>query len=314
MKIVTITLNPSVDKNVQAGIVLPGKKIRCQDPREEPGGGGINVSRALKKLGVDSTAIFFSGGATGKKLNKLLEEEGITTDPVEISGETRENIIVQDESINQMYRFGMPGSPAKEEEWKNLLLKLENLDESPEFIVASGSLPPGVPTDFYAMVGEISARKNAKFILDTSGEGLTKATGKNLFLVKPNLNELASLMGVEEVTAMEQEQYAEKAIKEGQSQVIVVSMGAKGAMFADENQIAYYLSPTVKKNSPVGAGDSMVAGIVYGLVNGFSHKDAVQYGVASGTAATMTPGTELCRKEDTEKIYQWIHDKVMVES
>ena len=307
--IITITLNPALDKSTYADRVQPEKKIRCRTPFFEPGGGGINVSRAIKKLGGDSCAWFLSGGSSGEKLCSLLKEEEIDYKSLKIKNWTRENLMVMEENTGNQFRFGMPGPEVTEAEWKQCIEKLEGIPEAelPRYVVASGSLPPGVPDDFYLQLAKMAHRRGFRLIVDTSGEALLKAAGEGVYLLKPNLLEFAALVGKEEVSALEQEQIAQQILAEGKCEVLVVSLGPRGAMVASkENGISYILSPAVRQKSAVGAGDSMVGGMVMSLLEGKSLDHVVRYGVAAGTAATMTPGSELCKKEDTEKIYQWL--------
>lgn len=304
-KIVTVTINPVIDKSTQVAGIAPEKKLRCEQPRFEPGGGGINVARAIKKLGGDALAIYTSGGYTGRFLNDLLKEEGIQTKAIPTQNYTRENLIVLDTHTNQQYRFGMPGSTILEEEWKACLQSIEE-EEDVEYIVASGSLAPGVPTDIYAQIAAIAKAKGARLIVDTSGEALKAAADEGIFLLKPNLAELSSLAGREEINAELVDDVAREIIGKGNCEVVVVSLGAAGAMLVTATEIIQATPPAVKKRSTVGAGDSMVAGIVLSLSKGWELKDALRYGVATGTAATMNNGTELCKLKDVECLFPLI--------
>ena len=219
-------------------------------------------------------------------------------------------MVVEETSGNQ-FRFGMPGPEVSEEEWRQPLTWLEEMKDSelPKYVVASGSLPPGVPDDFYLQVAEIANRRGFRLVVDTSGKALVKAAGEGVYLLKPNMLELPTLIGKEEVSALEQEQIAEQVIREGKCQVLVVSLGPRGAMLASRGgRISYFVSPAVRQQSAVGAGDSMVAGMVLSLLKGWNLEEVVRYGVAAGTAATMTPGSELCKLEDTEEIYKWLQE------
>lgn len=315
-KIITITLNPALDKSSHVNQVLPEKKLRCGEPVFEPGGGGINVSRALKKLGGSSCTWFLEGGPTGQKMCELLKEEGIDFWTVKTKNWTRENLMIMEDATGSQYRFGMPGPETYENEWKQCVDRLEKMpaDELPEYVVASGSLPPGVPDDFYLSLADIASRRRFRLIVDTSGDALLKAVGEGVYLLKPNLGELAALAGKEQISALEQEEIAKKVLDDGKCQVLVVSLGPRGAMLASkEGGISYVVPPTMPQKSAVGAGDSMVAGMVLSLLKGRSLEDVVRYGVSAGTAATMTAGSELCRKEDTEEIYKWLQEhKVQV--
>jgi len=301
-KIVTITFSPCIDRSVSIPVLIPEKKLKCTAVKLEPGGGGINVARAIKKLGGEATAVFPSGGYTGKYFNHLLEGEKISSLVIEIENETRENIIVFDESTKNQYRFGMPGTRLSDPEWQQCLSTLEGINDI-EYIVGSGSLPPGVPIDIYATLAKIAQQKKAKFIVDTSGEALKQAVAQGVYLIKPNLNEISSLAGKNELQHEELISVAREIIATGKCEVIVVSMGQAGAMLITTEITEVIPSPPVVRRSTVGAGDSMVAGIVYSLAQGKSIEEAVHYGVACGTSATMNPGTELCKKETADKLF-----------
>ena len=306
--IVTITFSPCIDKSTSVPALIPEKKLKCAVPELEAGGGGINVARAIKKLGGEPIAVFPSGGYTGKLFNHLLERENIPSVIIETVHETRENIIVLEGSTNDQYRFGMPGTELYENEWKQCLKAVEEIKDA-EFIIASGSLPPGVPLNIYAQLAKIAKSLNAKFVVDTSGEPLKHAADEGVYLLKPNLGELASLAGKKELNPDEVQDKAKEIIAKGKCDVMVVSMGAAGAMLVTKEINQMITPPSVKRKSTVGAGDSMVAGIVYYLSQGKNLRDAVQYGVACGTAATMNPGTELCRKGDADRLYTLIRKK-----
>ena len=303
--IVTVTFNPCIDKSTSVPALIPEKKLKCTSPEFEPGGGGINVARAIKKLGGEATAIYPTGGYTGEFFTQLLKKEEVNIIEIETVNHTRENLIVLDESTNQQYRFGMPGQQQNEKEWQQCLQEIERL-KNVEFIVASGSLAPGIPLDIFGRIAVIAKKKNAKLVVDTSGEALKYAAEKGVYLLKPNLGELSALVGKEEIDIGMVIPVAREIISKGQSEVIVISLGAAGAMLVSKNESHHMVSPPVKRKSTVGAGDSMVAGIVLSLSKNKSLKEAVQYGVACGTAAIMNPGTGLCKPDDVERLYTLI--------
>jgi 6-phosphofructokinase 2 len=309
MKIVTLTLNPALDKSTHIERLLSEKKLRCEEPVYEPGGGGINVSRALKIMGSESMAIYVAGGPAGEKLQELLEKEGIEQKVIPTQEHTRENFMVMEDSTGNHFRFGMPGSRVSEKEVQACLQAVRELPDEVEFLVASGSLPPGAPDDFYGQVAGLAKEKNIKCIVDTSGKALEKAAETGVYLFKPNLGELSKLAGKDEISAFEQEEIAQKIIKEGKAEILIVSLGARGALMVTKDSIEYVVPPTIKQQSTVGAGDSMVAGVVLSLSRGDELSEVLKWGVAAGTAATITAGTELCRKDDVEKIYRWLNQK-----
>jgi 6-phosphofructokinase 2 len=303
-KIITLTFNPVIDKSSSIDRIVPEKKLRCSTPKFGPGGGGINVSRALKNMGKDSTAIFPAGGHSGNFLKELIAGEGISFLFTETAAITRENFIVLDTSCNQQYRFGFPGEPVTAQETEDLLAKLEGAEA--DFIVASGSLLPGMPEEILARVARLAKKKEAKLIVDTSGKALQASLDDGVFLLKPNLGELSSLVGKEEVGNEELDEIARDIIGKGQCEIIVVSMGAQGARLITNKESYHARVPLVKRVSTLGAGDSMVAGMVLGLSQGKPMEEVLRLGVACGTAATLTHGSELCRKEDVERLLKQI--------
>jgi 6-phosphofructokinase 2 len=313
MKIVTITFSPCIDKTTSVQDFIPEKKLRCAIPVYEAGGGGINVSRAIGKLGGSSVAIYPSGGCTGVLFDRLLANDKVASKVVHSINETRENFIVVEESSGEQYRFCLPGTSLSEDEWKELISKLEE-ESDVDYIIASGSLPPGVPLDIYGKIAAIAKGKNARLIVDTSGEALKYAINEGVFLVKPNLNELGLLTGKPVASTAQITEAAQQIIDEKKCSVVVVSMGGSGAVFVAANRAEKIPVPKVELKSTVGAGDSMVAGIVLYLARGADIYEAVQYGLACGTAATMNPGSELCKKEDADQLFNQIKEMSAVKA
>jgi 6-phosphofructokinase 2 len=310
-KIITLTLNPCIDKSTSIPRVVPEKKLRCAKPLFEPGGGGLNVARAIKKLGGEAIAIYPSGGYSGSYLEQLMFQEGLNSAAIRTKNKTRENFIVFDSTTNQEYRFGMPGEELYENEWQQCLSLIEQQHEA-EFVVVSGSMPPGVPLTIFSELAEICKKISARLIVDTSSEALIHAAKEAVFLLKPNLAELSTLAGLSEVKADEVEQVARGVIKNGQIEILLISAGALGALLVTKEEVMQIMPPDVTPKSAVGAGDSMVAGFVLSLSKGNNLKDAFQYAVACGTAAIMTSGSELCRLEDVENLLSIIKDKQLL--
>ncbi|MBU3024507.1 1-phosphofructokinase family hexose kinase [Zobellia galactanivorans] len=305
-QIITLTVNPAIDKSTTVAGMSPNTKLRCAEPSYDAGGGGINVSRAIRKLGGTSLCSYFAGGPTGEFLKKLLTEQNIEQSVIPIEGWTRENLAVTDTTTNQQYRFGMPGPPVKEVEWKSALTQLEQRLHEGDYLVASGKLPPHVPEDFYLKVGRMAEKKEVRFILDTSGEALMEAAKSKVYMLKPNLAELGALCGVASITDLDLKPLAQQFLERHDCEVLVVSLGPKGALLATKNTMEQIPAPVVHQKSTIGAGDSMVAGMVMSLIWGKPLSDMVRYGVACGTAATMHHGTQLCHKEDADRLYDWI--------
>jgi 6-phosphofructokinase 2 len=302
--VATVTVNPTVDVNTAVDVVVPERKLRCDAPRLEAGGGGVNVSRALKRLGVPSRAHYLAGGAYGELLERLLAEEGIDQAPLRIEGTTRESVIVLERSSGQQYRFGMPGPTVRGEECRDLLAALEAARPAPRYLVASGSLAPGMPEDFFATLADVARRMGARLVLDTSGAPLRRGVEAGVYLIKPNLREFRSLVGEALPRERDLLRAARALVDAGRVEVVLVSVGAGGALLVSGEGALRLPAPTVPIRSKVGAGDSTVAGFVAGLARELDLLDAARLGVAAGAAAVMTDGTELCRREDVERLHQ----------
>lgn len=308
-KIVTLTMNPALDKSAEVGRVVPEDKLRCQRPRFDAGGGGINVARAVTEMGGDVTALFLAGGWSGDRLTALLEEEGVSTNRIPISQDTRENLVIFETETCQQFRFGMPGPEIDPSEGERVLETLEGLDPAPEFLVVTGSLPPGISDDFYGRVAEAAGQRGSKVIVDAHGESLRQALSAHPFLIKPNLRELGQLAGREMESDEQIEAAAHKLVEEGRCDICMVSLGAGGALWVSAEGMHRLRAPTVRIRSKVGAGDCTVAGIVLALSRGWTERQALALGVAAGAAAVMTPGTELCRRDDVDRLYAELEEK-----
>ncbi len=302
--ILTVTLNPCVDKSSSVQKFEPESKLRCTELVNEPGGGGINVSKALKKLGAESVALFPAGGYNGNMLCGLLDAEGIPFHAVDTHVETRENWIMLETGNNHQYRFTFPGRQVQETTIHTLIDHIRSF--APNYVVASGSLPPGLPDHFYGLIVKNAAAVGAKCIIDTSGTALEGLKGKGAYLIKPNIGELCKLLKLSSVSPNEVDDAALQIITDGYAQIIVVSMGPEGAWLVTKNEKHFAAAPPVEKKSTVGAGDSMVAGITYMLEQNRSLQEAIAFGVACGSAATMNEGTQLFKKEDAEKLFEII--------
>jgi len=299
--IVTLTFNPSVDKSSSVESVASEIKLRCAPPAFHPGGGGVNVSRAIGKLGGQSRAVYASGGPSGAMLQSLLHAESLEGLPVPIQAMTRENLTIFETTTTLQYRFNMPGpslSPSEAEACVEAALALQ-----PAYLVASGSLCPGQPDDTYARLAERLHGTATRLIVDTSGPALAAMQGARAFLLKPNLDEIEALSGEKFTGQDELVEVARHLIARQLAQVLLISMGASGALLVTDDEAAHLRPPVVPIRSKVGAGDSMVGGLTLALARGWTIREAARYGVASGSAAVMTDGTDLCRLEDVEKLY-----------
>ncbi len=299
--ILTITLNPCIDKSTKVEQLKAETKLRCTEVVNEPGGGGINVSKALEKLDCTSLALFPAGGHNGNMLCALLKETSIEFHAIPTSVETRENWVVKETNTNHQFRFTFPGRAVTENDIKILIDKVN--DYNPQYIVASGSLPPGLPHEIYGMIVEKANAVGAKCIVDTSGAALQALENKNAFLIKPNRGELCKLLGKEKIAHDDVPHAARQVIQKGYATWVAVSMGPDGAWLVSKEEAYFSEAPKVEKKSTVGAGDSMVAGITYMFSKGATPGEAIRFGVCCGSAATMNEGTQLFDKEVVYMLY-----------
>jgi 6-phosphofructokinase 2 len=304
-RIVTLTPNPAIDIATSVPTVAPLQKLRCAAPRRDPGGGGINVARVVQRLGGDVIAIYPAGGSTGQLLRRLVDREKIQSVVVETAEETREDFTVTEERSGQQYRFVLPGAPLRESEWKECLNAVARV-EGASFLVASGSLPPNVPEDFYARVGGVAKRKGSKLVLDTSGTALAAALGEGVYLVKPNLRELQEVANMPLSGPDDWVEASRRLVTSGRVEVVVLSLGHRGALLITAEATFRAHAPYVHVVSAVGAGDSFLAAMVWQLACGAGLLEAFRYGVAAGSAAVLNPGTELCHAVDVTRLYKEI--------
>jgi len=300
--IITLTINPSLDKSTHFAKLIAEQKIRCESPRYDAGGGGINVSKAISKLGGSSTCVFTSGGSSGEMLEDLIAKEKLQSIVIKTKNWTRENFIAFDTSTQSQYRFGFPGNKLFDDETDKIIEMVSNLKA--EYLVISGSLNEGLPSNFYQKIAETAQTSGIKVIVDTSGEALQKVLETGVYLIKPNIGELAKLIGVERLELANVEKAAKNLIEKGAAEIVVVSLGAEGAILVSKNETHFVKAPIVDKKSTVGAGDSMVGSMVWALSQNKPLKEVIQWGVCSGTAATMNEGTQLFREEDVEKLFK----------
>ena len=301
--ILTVTMNPAVDLVTRTERVAPTHKLRCGALQHHPGGGGVNVARVAHRLGCDCTALYPAGGFVGGLLQRLLNEEGIASICVEIAGATRESFSVGEDLTGQEYRFVLPGPELSPHEWQECLDRIAALDGLPRYLVASGSLPPGVPIDFYARLIRMLGPKGVKVVLDASGPALAAALEQGVYLVKPSLRELRELVHQPLPTESEWCRAAEQLIEQGKAQVVVLSLGEGGAWLFTPDGASFAPPLPIKVRSAIGAGDSFVGGMVWALTQGHDLKQAFRYGVAAASAALLSEGTGLCHPDDVQRYY-----------
>lgn len=300
-EIVTLTMNPSIDISVSIERVAPFQKLRCAAARRDPGGGGINVARVMKRFGADVIAMYPSGGALGKVLRRLLDEEGVSGLTIPLAGETREDFTVFEQATGSQYRFLLPGPQFSEQEWSNCLAMLGRLDRA-SFVVASGSLPPGVPHDFYGRTAQVAKAASSKIVIDSSGPALRAALDVGVYLIKPNLNEFKLLMGELLETQADWIRACRSLVESGKVEIVALTLGNRGALLVTRDCVLGAQALAIKPVSVVGAGDSFLGAMIWSLASGHAVETAFRYGVAAGSAALLASGTELCRQEDVERL------------
>lgn len=301
-QIVTLTMNPALDITTSVDVVRPTDKLRCATTRYDPGGGGINVARIAHVLAGSVAAVFPAGGATGDVVMSLLNDAGVLFEQVAINAPTRESFTVNETSTGRQYRFVLPGPRLTFTEQTRCLDRLRCSAKSAQFVVASGSVPPGVPPDFYQHVAEICGELGVRFILDTSGGGL-RGVSSGVYLLKASVRELRECVGRPLTTESEQFAAAHGLIENGRAQVVLVSLGSRGALLATQHASQRFSAIPMGFGSGVGAGDAMVAAITVGLTRGWPLVKSVRLGIAAGAAMLMTPGTATCDKADVEKFF-----------
>jgi 6-phosphofructokinase 2 len=300
--IVTLTINPAIDIFVNVGRVEPTRKLRCSQPKRDPGGGGINVARVAHRLGSDVLPIYPIGGQIGKLLHRLLEREDIESLVTPSHVETRENFTAYEESTGDQYRFVLPGSPLHRAEWEACLDKLASLAHKPKFVVMSGSLPPGVPEDFFARVIRAAKALGAATVVDSSGPALAAALAEGVTLVKPNFVELRDYLGVKIDADAEQIAACRRLVRDKRAEMVALTLGEGGALLVTQSQ-AWRAPPLdIEAVSTVGAGDSFLGGMVAALAAGKSLEEAFRVAVAAASAAVLTPGTGLCQPQDVKRL------------
>jgi 6-phosphofructokinase 2 len=298
-RVVTLTLNPAIDISSQADEVRPTHKVRTSGEEIEPGGGGINVARVLRRLDVDVCAMFLAGGMTGKVLDALLERAGIERREIGIAGDTRISLTVVEHSTGNEYRFVPEGPEVSEEEADEVLAAVAGLQCN--YFVASGSLPRGLNDAFYAEIGH-SLSPRTRFVVDTSGAPLKAVLDAGgIFLVKPSRGEFEAFAGrslsKEELCAE-----AAKLVASRKAENVAITLGQEGAVFANADGAEFLPAIAVRACSAVGAGDSFLAGIVYGFASGRPAHEAFRLGLAAGAAAVLSCGSELAKAEDLERL------------
>jgi 6-phosphofructokinase 2 len=319
--ILTLTMNPALDVSTEVDHVEPEHKLRCAESQTHPGGGGINVARVMHRLGADCLALYPSGGLTGQTLTQLLHQEGVPTRVTAMAGETRQSFSAHEACSGKDYRFVLPGPRLSEAEWQVCLDEISVL--RPACLVASGSLPPGVPDDFYARLARLLKTWQGRLALDSSGPALLQAVQEGVWLIKPSLRELQALTGLALPTLAERLAAARALIAQGRAQIVALSMGPEGALLVSASGAWHAEALQVPVASTIGAGDSFVGGLIWALsrttesvpagtpssaapAGGQDLAEAFSWAMAAASAALLSSGTALCQAADVSRLQQTV--------
>ncbi|MAC76683.1 MAG: sugar kinase [Rhodobacteraceae bacterium] len=303
--ILTITLNPAVDLATTAPQVLADLKLRCSAPQVDPGGGGINVARAVRLLDGQATALVAIGGTTGARLLELLTHEGVPTVAFQGPGETRQSLSVTETATGLQYRFVMPGPDWTEADVARALRSVDQSAGDGTLVVLSGSQPPGVAKEFPSMLAEHVTGRGARLIVDTSGPALTALAGaprQAIDTLRMDGAEAEELAGHPLPSRQDSADFARSLVVKGVARQVIVARGPDGSVLSNDAQSWHCTGPVVEVISKVGAGDSFVGAYTLSRARGAAAKDALRYGVAAASAACMTEATRLCDPEVTERL------------
>ena len=307
--ILTLTMNPALDVLTTYDKVESTHKMRCGPTLKHPGGGGVNVARVLHRLGASCLAVYPAGGVTGERHHQLMRAEKVRSHVVPIAQETRESFSVHELSSGQDFRFVLPGPTMTALECEACFDHVAH-HLPKQFLVLSGGLAPGVPTDFYARLTQLAKAQELRVVLDTTGPALDAALQQGVYLFKPSLRELRDLTGQPLPDEASWKSAAQQLIQRGQTQVVALSLGDQGAMLVTDTQTWRAQSLSVNVQTTIGAGDSFVAAMVWGLSQGLELPNALRYGMAAGAAALLLPGTELSQASDVYRLL----DKVSLQA
>jgi len=309
--IYTITLNPALDRTLWIDRIRDDVSNRILEERSYAGGKSIDVSKVLKNFGVDNIAMGFVGGFAGRELEGRLLNDGIQSDFVRVSGETRTNIIIHEKETGRQLSFNARGPEIKPSEIMQLIDHLET-SPCPNMVTVGGSLPPGVSPEIYRKIISLVKRCQARVFLDVDGEALRLGIKARPDVIKPNIHELSELVG-KELRDREDILAAAREINRQGVEIVLVSMGSRGILLVTKGREYHAVPPKVDIVGTIGAGDSSVAGFIYGLASGKDLKEALIYAAAAGTATTLSHGTALCQKEDFEAIVPQVKLEIILD-
>ena len=312
--IVTVTVDPSLDTTATVDGVEPNRKLRAESVQHHPGGGGLNVAKVLGVFGQDADALWVKGGPFGSYVEQLLEEEGTNNVSVDIDGANKQSFAVIEEPSGDHYRFSTAGPTLTDADME--VLEAELRQRSPEWLVLSGGIPSGTSDDLHLRLAEIGRDRSARVVVDTHGPPLKTVISQSaVFLAKPNRTELAEILD-EDPSSSEFDplRAGREIIEECDLENLVISLGDEGALLVTADGAHQIEAPPVEVVSRIGAGDSMVGGMIARLARGASVVEAARFGVAAGAAAVLTSGTELCHRDEAESLFEQVRSRVVESS
>lgn len=300
-RIATLTMNPTIDVSYDVDRVFHTHKMRTRNEHYDPGGGGINVARVFVRLGGQARCFYLSGGATGVALDGLVDRHQLVRTRIPIAGATRIAGAVHETGTGKEYRFTPAGPTVSEAEWRACLDALRDVEA--DYLVASGSLPPGVPDDFYARAGAILRPRGVELVVDTSGASLaaTLAAG-GVHFIKPSAGEMRQLTGCALATTEDIATAALELVHAGKAAIVAVTLGHQGALLAHAGGTRFLPALDIEAKSAVGAGDSFVATMLFALASGHAPEEAFRWGIAGGAASVLNPGTGLAHPDDVARL------------
>ncbi|SFG80964.1 6-phosphofructokinase 2 [Palleronia marisminoris] len=307
--ILTVTMNPALDLATAAERVVPGPKLRCDAPRIDPGGGGINVSRLVQRLGGETAAIVALGGGMGERLREAMTREGISVRVIPVEGETRVSLGVTDRSTGEQFRFILPGPELTSEDGDRAIQALSEESARGDFVVLSGSLPPALAARFPRALARASGPMGIRFVVDTSGAALNDLVRSP----DPDPDTRPEVLRIDHLEAEEAggrpmpaladtARFAADAVARGAARYVIVGRDAEGNLLASADGIWFVRPPKVGVVSATGAGDSFLAAMTWALSIGTPPEEALRWGTAAAAATVTTPATDLCQPDMIEAL------------
>ncbi len=302
--ILTITLNPALDISTRTRGIVTDQKLRCDSPREDAGGGGVNISRAINFLGGKSKAFIAVGGFAGQRLQSMLASERVDFIPFDCGRETRQNFAITDTDTMHQYRFVMPGAKWSASVIDQALQAINEVLCEGMILTLSGSFPPGVDAGFVTKLHDMSCIKQARLLVDTSGKVLADLVKSpaNLDILRMDRGESEMLAGRALNTRVEAAEFAQTLVDSGVAKMVILARGKRGNCLVTKDEKLYGTCPVNSVISAVGAGDSFVAGFALAIAGGARDGDALRLGTVSAGAAVMTEATELCNKTLVDRL------------